>query len=83
MTVPLERGRFSVRVREIVVLRGSVDSEEALRAVLPWPWAIVYVQDWLGAAVCEANGPDSISAEVLREMLDKALSQARKTSKAA
>ena len=65
-----------MRVREIVVLRGSFNSEEALQAVLPWPWTIVYVQDWLRAAVCEANAPQNISAEALREMLTAALSKA-------
>lgn len=69
-------GVYAVRIREIVVLKGSVSSEEALRAVLPWPWTIVYVQDLLGAAVCEANAPRNISAEALRETLISALSKA-------
>ena len=72
-----------MRVREIVVLRGAINSEETLRFALPWPWTIVYVQEGLSAAVCEANAPDSVSPEVLREILDNALSTARSSARAA
>lgn len=72
-----------MRVREVVGFRGAVNSEEALRAALPWPWKIVYVQDILGAAVCEASAPDDVSPEVLREVLDTALRRARAVARAA
>ena len=72
-----------MRLREIVGLRGAVNSEEALQAALPWPWRIVYVQEILHAAVCEATAPDTFAPEVLREMLDAALSNARVAARAA
>ena len=72
-----------MRVREIVALRGSLKSEAALEAALPWPWKIIYVQDILGAAVLEANAPDHWAPEVLRQRLDIALNTARATARAA
>jgi hypothetical protein len=72
-----------MRIREIVVLRGAVNSEEALRAVLPSPWSVIYVQDLLGAAVCEADGPEETSPEELRASLARALAEARALPRAA
>ena len=72
-----------MRVREIVALRGTLKSEAALEAALPWPWKIIYVQDILGAVVLEANAPDHWAPELLRQRLDAALNTARATARAA
>ena len=72
-----------MRVREIIGLRGSLNSEVALQAALPWPWKVIYVQDLLGAAVLEANAPDHFPPEQLRKTLDTALHNARATARAA
>jgi hypothetical protein len=70
-------------IRQVVALRGALSSGEALHAVLPPPWKVIYVQPALSAAVCEASAPDYAAGEALKDVLKKAIRNALAVARAA